>query len=1424
MKNDPLGFYANDPLGFNEKDPLGFGKEDTDSKLSKGALGMGEALLSMATKGLAQIPAGISGVVNGLANWDSNAGMDAYNQVSDAYSYEPSTESGKQQLQKWGTGLEHGIQKLSDIASAPMLKGSELAHKAGLTSEEEYLRQQNLLQTGGRAGTELGLNFLPLPVGKGAGSAAKGLIKRVHPEVKPSVALDAPVTPEPVVNQLDMFPDHEGPGMNLSRQQIAEMQARETGQADMFAPQNEPLPHNVGAVSPDAPRIPTMQDELPLHMTPEQIAAQQVDPRQADMFAGNKLPDVVEPPVGRMPTHQDALPDFTTPEEISLRQADPAQPDMFHQQSPDPYAQAIEQRNLLDQQATQKDLDLQNYDHAQAMEKNRQIDEMYTRRAEEQKLDDLQKEVERLTTQVEQPLREGRSVPRSQMGAVHSDLLGLGVTDKMVDLFRKFVLASDKIGSDPYMASRGDKAVASRARNALFAEMQSAGINPNVAFNKMHQIKDAEGLAALGTTIPKGQRGAVDYDAITGAKSSDPLIMGARAALAHAEQKAHASKIAGLSPYLNDIDSPAKVIAKAYDNPKLDITPAQLKRGRTVTPGVNVVALASNNPLIKFLRKRFTDVHFEADNLSRVNLTDPKTGIIPLYHMTKAQDRVDAHAIIMKGDHEQHYYTRPEMQAMGASEQAIKLVEKYYETDKTKLNDVWNVERKKSGMELVKQRDGHAPGSFFGDYKKPVFGVTKNGEKEVVGVLTGNSERQIRKYEQIIKDKYQFDKNKYTHLDFSSKMDRRRLGGNGNRTDLFSGQSDVLNVLARNNESFETIKELLRSAIRENADAMYGANKHALEKKGVFGSEGNKPWRDAKQNADDFFRGYFRYWEEGVLAHKYVPLADEMGALFNNPALDNWPNAKQYAQDYINNATGQSVGSIGNAFNAIIDAPFEAIGQGSSRPRNIINQLNKRSGQLTMAFGNIAFSLAQYLQFIQTAIPEMVNVAKAAGVSGASPALGIAKTLAFTRQLRKAAKGKENSLSPFMQEALDEAHRRGLDKFSEFQDVNQAVQHPISQSFDKIVDAPRSIPERQTRSAAFYSIANMLEGKLPNKDIWDVAYNATQSGLFDYNLHERPMMYQKMGTTGQLAGSLQTFKHNYISQQARLIEQAKKGNVGPMMASLASMFALTGLTGIPFYSELDDLVKLLTNEVGGVQKNIARLWAENSPKWTQEGWIGMAGRGAATNLSGLNVQSRLSAANTLPDSFAEAVSPYASLWGDVLKNANQVRKTPTDSQAWKNLGISMTPVSIKPYLEEKYKSTTVKQDGVDMLTPKDSRDLPGNPRSQDDWAWKRWGLTTLDQAKLSEDQRVNLQKDRRDKDAQAGIIDQLNFQYGRLSKNEIEELGRKYVARGGDPKIFVQRVQEIAMDKMLPKQNRLQGTPTDSISSINKYQNLNGNY
>jgi hypothetical protein len=342
------------------------------------------------------------------------------------------------------------------------------------------------------------------------------------------------------------------------------------------------------------------------------------------------------------------------------------------------------------------------------------------------------------------------------------------------------------------------------------------------------------------------------------------------------------------------------------------------------------------------------------------------------------------------------------------------------------------------------------------------------------------------------------------------------------------------------------------------------------------------------------------------------------------------------------------------------------------------------------------------------------------------------------------------------------------------------------------------------------------KGKLPKEEIFDVAYTITQAGMIDYAHAERPMMYQRLGAVGQLAGSLATFKHGMLGQQGKLIKDALttnplKGGWAPAAYSAAVGAALMGVKGMPGYQELDAFVQMVTNWFGKEPKNIQELALENSKDWVQYG--------ALSAETGINFSSRLSAANLVPDSIPEMISPYANMYGDLAGSIKDVATNPSNPQMWKNLAVSGTPNFAKGAVEQRLKM----RESTEGPAVMNRQGQLGNPRTERDQQLKEWGLTSLPLAKQGERQYFQMERGKAAQDAQRGILTQVEQEIntGHWNKEVLDHYRDKYVAKGGNPQNFINHILDVQMKRNLPRQKRLEGIPTDSLSSINRYDNYN---
>ena len=498
--------------------------------------------------------------------------------------------------------------------------------------------------------------------------------------------------------------------------------------------------------------------------------------------------------------------------------------------------------------------------------------------------------------------------------------------------------------------------------------------------------------------------------------------------------------------------------------------------------------------------------------------------------------------------------------------------------------------------------------------------------------------------------------------------------------------------------------------------------------------------------------------------------------------------------------TGRSTGQVGQALNTLIDTPARLAGIGPTGTREVVQQFNKRMGQYSMGFGNLLFSVTQWVQLAQTGMPELTAAAKQMGINQTRV------IPAMTRAMIDMVSQTVKDPSPELKATLDEAKARGLMTFSEFTDVSKITQGKASATFDKIVDFNRAeLGEKPTRPLMFRAAVLLLkDAGLEGKALYDAAYNVTQAGMFDYRMNERPMMYQRMGVVGQLAGGLQTFKHAYLGQLNRFGSNGLKDPVTATLA-LSALVGYAGIMGLPFYQELDQLFQLIT-EKAGKRYTISEYAMEELPRWLKYG--------AVSDITNINMQGRLSSADVLPNSPLEAVSPWFSPVGRIAGAAADTYKF-NDELSWSNLGTQLAPQGPLKGLAEK--SFLTDDEGYVL----NREGLRGNVRTEWDKNVRTYtGGRSLDEAITGENQYNSGQRLKAYRDTQKSVMERVKREYvqGTLSSDKLKEYADKYVKSQGDISRFVRELEQFAVQANMDKQQRLQGIPNSSMGSLYRFQ------
>lgn len=1273
-----------------------------------------------------------------------------------------------------GLALPGGIGKTllaKGLSGAGINAAQDFATKAAISAISEKEKTKQVLGPSWESAALSGV----LGAGVGLASGSKTKKKAISsPELNKVDKLGLDVVERPW-EQMEL-------PLENSVQQIAERRAAEVGQQDLFGPINEGQ-LRIPEASPEQVRSPIpveQQGELPFKTSVEEIATRQNEGlSQRDMFVD---------------------------QETAMRANDPVRQKLAFEQQ-----QNIE---ALKQDAI----------------KRLETEQAYKQKALEDSVNDLR---------VKFGKRPINAPGRKQNGAVNMEVFDEGF-NKIKELANGIRLVMQGGPEGPVIhAMQGDKEV---GRLGLTADdwfnpkpesnLQAAWVDTHGApktglAEEMYRFASEQGDiipskaqtsagkemwqkfeqrgVSQGMRIPRSQRGGFPFASLpesikklAGLNKNSPETVKAAGELSMDRKRAAtAAIIPGLEPFRPRIDTPEKVIALAPE--ARDLTPVQKFTATTVKPGIRKVRIASNNPLVNFVGEATSKVFTQAEDFARKYITN-KDAIGPLYTKLAPKELVEVHQALMSADKHQKVLTSEQLTRAGFSSKQIEFISKFYEMERVKL-DTWNEKLLETGQEPVKERIGHMPGIFTGDYRsmvldekgKPVGFVgtdTKWGHNKVVADL----------------------KQKYPGYTFTE-MKRTRLGGQGPRSDVFSGVNDLLTVLAKNDPRIADVLSAVDQANARAADGLFNANKHALDKKGIWGNEGNKPWQtDSVGAARDFFKAYFRYWEEGMLSHLNMPVEAQIKSLLNNPELNNMPRAKEYVNQYIQHMTGRSVGDVGMALNTLLDTPNKMLGVGPSVTRETVNQLNKRLGQQTMGWFNLSYLATQFLQVFQTAVPEFISVASKVGkgpgdvLSAANKSIQNALTMA-----RETFSGEKVDVPPDVRAMFDYAESRGLLTFSEFEDVGKVTQGKFARKYDKIADFNRQIGEQGTRPLVFFSFVELLkDSPLPKEEVFDTAYNLTQDAMVDYSPRERPLMFQKLGVAGQLAGGLQTFSFSYLDQMAKWVKEAKKGNMAALAAGLAVALTYSGVQGLPFYQEADELMKWTTDKFFGEKKSIGETALSNLPDWARYGGISVA--------TGLNAQSRLSAADVLPNSLGEAITPYAGQIGNIGSAIGEL-VTNRDSLAARNLAMSVMPSSTRGALE----NTFATDEQGNYLNKRNEKEYP---RTSFDRAARYGNMTSLEEYKNRQGLFEAKTKEKADIDRKIELANKItrgikvNGPSFAVS-TEFAKLKKEYIERKGDPGQLDDIILKAVQDKQKTAKQRAEGIPNEDLSSIYRYKYYN---
>jgi len=596
------------------------------------------------------------------------------------------------------------------------------------------------------------------------------------------------------------------------------------------------------------------------------------------------------------------------------------------------------------------------------------------------------------------------------------------------------------------------------------------------------------------------------------------------------------------------------------------------------------------------------------------------------------------------------------------------------------LNDLGEkvqAELDSQGIKGFKWRPNYLAGVFFGPYRS----LVKNAAGETIGVVAGRTKSEASQAIEYIQT--EMPDATFDVVEYNPKFDSNQ----GNLGSRYGKASEVLELLRNGSEEANRFQENL-SAYYGKVQANYLGYKHHIKsKKGVFGSEGNRIWASAAENAYDLLEGQL-----GVIDHGYQWLAEQkimkdMDASMTNPDIK-MPEAKRYVTEYLDHAFGRT-----KDFAKLVDAGLNNLARGVGiSPSSLKEGLSiVRNTALTSTIGaSAAFVISQGTQVL-TSLPIAIGKARSQGIHGdffGSFQKGLTEAWSHKDQLTGDGKWfhdyftRNGTLEPNIIEhtfgrSVIPTNGMNLPAKLAVGSVNTALatMKIISETVGKYtIEAP----EIYTRGPFVMSMAHYYRSA--GLSLIEAAVRADKdaSTIFvDYSPQERAMGFQRLGEVGKFASTVSTFKLNNLGQWHAFL--GKGGSKQALAALAITTWMTTGMFGMPFSDEIEYMVRALQGQGFNIRTPREAMLQEAPPVAT---FGPMSYAPQLLNLPAVAMHTKFNAGNVVPDDLKSMIYPLSDFYVKKITKTADLYKSGFGNREGASLTREFTPGNFKYFVDD----------------------------------------------------------------------------------------------------------------------------------------------
>lgn len=776
------------------------------------------------------------------------------------------------------------------------------------------------------------------------------------------------------------------------------------------------------------------------------------------------------------------------------------------------------------------------------------------------------------------------------------------------------------------------------------------------------------------------------------------------------------------------------------------------------------------------------------------------------------KEYTDVAKLLMAADLNERTITPELMDAAGLSQAQKTFIEVHQEAMQLAL-EADNKALRAMGKNEIKGRQGYSAMSVRGDYRKAVYVKDEKGVDRVVGVISSNLRDAGKGSLAAIEAQLKAQHPEYTFGPVKD-LSLTRAGGKGDGAQR--AMMDVMETLGKDNPAIKQFNDAMKAVVAQDPLTYMGMDKHLMAKKGVFGTEGRKPWLSEKENAEAFFNNQTRYLENALLWGELSDAASKVNkALRDSEVVSKHNNAITLSEKYMEKALGLNPSKFGDAITRALNVGFAESGIGPSVPRAGLGWA-RAIASFEMISTNIPFLAANAVQTI-TALPAMTTFLAGRGLTSTGDIL----TLGFN-SFGKAAKVYADVLAG---RKVDQLYLDAI-KYAKDNHVyaTDMVQHSTQTRkgwgyyTNEISQAPAAHLEAGTRAHSYMTMVEMLHsaGMTKEEGLFQQAARMTNIVMGHYGKTEIPPMYNALGPIGGMAAYLRTFTHNELSRWGMYAREIPAtGNAAPLLMQMASTIAVAGVMGLPFYSAWESIYDTVTEKLYGKPRSLTldvmQMSEELSKDLSPETAYALSHGLPA--MVGMDLSKRLGLGDLLPSSASEAAFVGGGKLADMATSGFKFVTNPKQ-ETFEHAATAWLP----PVISQQLRNEFYTKDGMAWSQDPSKAPTPLVRLNAKDELYRKIGVMGINESvgrtKKYQNDRIDQAYTKLQQKAVVSLAHDVKF--GRDISSSLQD----YIDAQGDPKNINKMIEDIATKQAIPADElaKIKAATSSSLSKLYSLQ------